>query len=108
MSQTPSIVPSGDDQNVYLVVDDLGRQGRVWREADCETTDLETVIQDMMTGQYNSPVRVVSFNTAEGWSSDVSADVAQEVRRRCDLQLREVPASIQAFVLRHEGGDRVR
>lgn len=31
---TPSIVPAGDDQNVYLVVDDLGRFGRVWREAD--------------------------------------------------------------------------
>jgi hypothetical protein len=28
------------------------------------------------------------LNTAEGWSSDVSADVAQEVRRRGDLQLR--------------------
>jgi hypothetical protein len=31
---TPSIVPNGDDQNVYLVVNDLGRLGRVWREAD--------------------------------------------------------------------------
>jgi len=51
--------------------------------------------------------RVVSFNTVEGWSSDVSADVAQEVRRRCDLQLREVPANIQEFVSRHEGSDRV-
>ena len=44
----------------------------------------------------------------EGWSNDLSADVAQEVRRRCDLQLREVPASIQEFVLRHEGSVRVR
>jgi hypothetical protein len=26
---TPSIVPNGDRQNVYLVVDDLGRLGRV-------------------------------------------------------------------------------
>jgi hypothetical protein len=37
----PSIVPNGDDQNVYLVTDDLGRHGRVWRETDAETTDLE-------------------------------------------------------------------
>jgi hypothetical protein len=95
-SWTPSIVPTGrDDQNVYLVVDDLGRHGRIWREADFETTDLETVIHDLMTGHYNNPIRVVSFNIAEGCSSDVSADVAQEVRRRCDLQLREVPASIR-------------
>jgi hypothetical protein len=48
---TPSIVPRGDDQNVYLVVDDLGRNGRIYREADVETTDLETVILDLLKGQ---------------------------------------------------------
>jgi hypothetical protein len=99
----PSIVPNGDDQNVYLVMDDLGRHGRVWREADAETTDLETVILDLLEGQYKNPVRVVSFNTAEKWSQDVSADVAHELRRRCDLHLRDVPSSIQDFVERHEG-----
>jgi hydroxymethylglutaryl-CoA lyase len=31
---TPSIVPRDDDQNVYLVLDDLGRYGCAWREAD--------------------------------------------------------------------------
>ena len=64
---TPSIVPRDDDQNVYLVIDDLGRHGRVWREADPETTDLETVITDLLECQYSNPVRVVAFNTAEGW-----------------------------------------
>jgi hypothetical protein len=44
---TPSIVPKGDDQNVYLVVDDFGRNGRAYREADVETTDQETVIADL-------------------------------------------------------------
>jgi hypothetical protein len=39
-SWAPSIVPRNDDQNVYLVIDDLGQLGRVWREADVETTDL--------------------------------------------------------------------
>jgi hypothetical protein len=34
---TPSIVPRGVDQNVYLVVDDFGRDGRVYREADVIT-----------------------------------------------------------------------
>jgi hypothetical protein len=47
------------------VVDDLGQQGRVYREADVETTDLETVILDLLEGQYKNPVRVVAFNTAE-------------------------------------------
>ena len=100
---TPSIVPKGDDQNVYLVVDDFGRNGRVYREADVETTDLETVILDLLEGQYKNPVRVVAFNTAEKWSQDVSADVAHELRRRCDLQLRDVPFFLQDFVDRYEG-----
>ena len=39
-SWTPSIVPRGDDQDVYLVMDDLGRLGRVWREADVENTEI--------------------------------------------------------------------
>jgi hypothetical protein len=100
---TPSIVPNGDDQNVYLVIDDLGRNGRVYRETDVETADLETVILDLLESQYKDPARIVSFNTFEGWSQDVSADIAQELRRRCDLQLRDLPSSIVDFVERHEG-----
>ena len=99
---TPSIVPNGDDQNVYLVVDDLGRLGRVWREADADTTDLETVFQDLLGGQYSSPVRVISFNTVEGWSRDVSGDIADELRRRFDLRDCDLPASIYNFVEQHE------
>jgi hypothetical protein len=52
---TPSIVPRGDDHDVYLVVDDLGRLGRVWREADYEATDLETVISDLFTANTAVP-----------------------------------------------------
>ena len=103
---TPSIVPKGDDQNVYLVVDDLGRNGRVYREADVELADLETVILDLLSGEYKNPVRVVAFNTAEGWSQDVSGDIAQELRRRCDLQMRDVPYNIHEFVEQHYGLDR--
>ena len=61
------------------------RLGRAWREADYEATDLETVIRDLMTGQYSNPIRIVAFNTAESWSEDVSEDIARELCRRCDL-----------------------
>jgi hypothetical protein len=63
---TPSIVPNGADQNVYLVVDCSGR-GRdcVWRETAVGATELETVIADLMSGQYSDPQRIVSFSTAE-------------------------------------------
>ncbi len=96
-SWTPSIVPNGNDETVYLVADDFGRLGRAWREADYETTDLETVVQDLLTGQYNNPIRVIAFNTAERWSEDVSEDVARELRRRCDLQMRDLPSTISDF-----------
>ena len=106
---TPSIVPHGDDQTVYLVKDDLGRLGAVWREADAEASDLENVITDLMEGQYSNPIRVIAFNTVERWSGDVSEDVAHEIRRRFDLQLSDVPSGLQDFVERHEGNhtDRV-
>jgi hypothetical protein len=100
---TPSIVPRGDGQNVYLVLDDLGRLGHVWREADDSAAELEAVMLDLLAGQYKSPIRVVAFSTVEQWSQDVSADVAQELRRRCDLQQRDIPFFLQDFVDRYEG-----
>jgi hypothetical protein len=100
---TPSIVPDGRDHDVYLVADDLGRLGGVWAEAAIKRTDLEAVIQDLLTGQFKSPIRVVAFNTAEEWSRDVSTEVARELRRRCDQQQRDVPFFLQDFVDRYEG-----
>ena len=46
----------------------------------------------------------VAFNTAEGWSR--AENVAQELRRRSDLQLAELPECLQDFVTRFEAGDR--
>ena len=86
-------MPNGDDQTVYLVANDYGKAGRAWAEADYQTTDLETVIQDLLTGQYNNPIRVIAFNTVEHWSDDVSEDVAS----RCHLQMRDVPFFLQDF-----------
>ncbi|WP_426536666.1 hypothetical protein [Bradyrhizobium sp. McL0615] len=87
---TPSIVPS-DDQTVYL---DFGKLGCAWREAAYEATDLETVIQDLLSGQYNNPIRIVAFNTVERLSEDVSEDVAHKLRKRCDQQMRDIPPSL--------------
>lgn len=100
---TPSIVPNGDDQTVYLVADDFGKRGRAWAESAYETTDLETVIQDLLSGQYTNPIRVIAFNTTQRWSEDVSEDVTQKLRRRCDLQMRDVPFYLQDFTDRRGG-----
>jgi hypothetical protein len=103
---TPSIVPSGYDQTVYIVVDDFGPLGRAYRETDVERSDLETTITDLMSGQYSDPVRVVAFNTVERWAEDVSEDVASEIMRRLDLAGGALPSSLETFVERHVGPER--
>jgi hypothetical protein len=103
----PSIVPNGNDQNVYLVVDcDSSGRRCVWREADGEETALETVITDLISGQYSDPLRIVAFNTFEHWAEDVSGDVAREVRRRADLAHNYLIPGVEEFVNRHVGVER--
>jgi hypothetical protein len=102
-SWIPSIVPAGDDINVYIVVDDFGRNGRAYRETDVESADLEATITGLLSGEYSNPIRVVAFNTAERRSEDVSEDVAHEIRRRRDLQASDVPSTVVDFVERYEG-----
>jgi len=107
MSQSPSIVPPAADQDIYFVLDDFGgRIGQAWRETDIEATRLETVLADLLDGQYSNPIRVTAFNTAEGWSRDVSEDVAHELRRRCAEQARDLPSWLEQFVDRYQGQDR--
>src|SRR3954466_13654444 len=97
---SPSVVPSGVHDTVYLVVD-CGLSGCVWREADVDGTDLETVIRDLMVGEYSDPLCVVAINIGENHSRDVTGDVAQEIRRRCDLTYEDVPPWLDDFVHRH-------
>ena len=96
--RSPSIVPPEANQDTYLVKDDFGgRLGRAWRETDEEDTDRETLIRDLMDDQYGNPARIVAFNTAQGWSRDVTMDIADELRRRF-AEYDEVPASVQEFL----------
>lgn len=104
MHRSPSIVPDSDDREIYLVLDDFGgRLGRARPEADEERTDREIVITDLMTGQYSNPVRVVAFNTAEGWSRDVSEAIADELARWYAEQDAEIPPCLEDFIERHRG-----
>jgi hypothetical protein len=59
-----------------------------------------------MTGQYNNPISVIAFNTAERWAEDVSEDAAREIMRRLDLAGDELPSSLEAFMDRHLGPER--
>jgi hypothetical protein len=98
-SRSPSIVPHGPaDQDVYLVLEDFGnRLGRAWCPVAEEDTDRAIVVRHLLEGQYSQPVRIVAFNTAQGWSRDVTVDIADELRRRL-VELDEVAPSVLAFV----------
>jgi hypothetical protein len=98
---TPSIVPNEHDQTVYLVADDF-KTGRVWREAEYDDTDLETVIRDLLTGQYNNPSRIVFQYRGEV----VAGPSLRTSHKSCDdavLQGRDIPFYLQDFTDRYEG-----
>jgi hypothetical protein len=97
MRNTSTIEPHvGED--TYLVLDDYGGlQGRAWCETREGDANRNALIVDLMTGLYYHPVRIVAFNTAEGWSRDVTIDIADEIRRRF-AEYDEVPWSVQEFL----------
>jgi hypothetical protein len=97
MRSSPSAVRS-DHQDTYLVLDDFGGNlGRAWRETAERDANREMLIRDLMDGQYSRPARIIAFNTAEGWSRDVTVDIADELRRRF-AEYNEVPVSVQEFL----------
>ena len=57
----------------------------------------EEKIRIVLDGQYEDPVCIVAFNTAEGWSRDVTVDIADEVRRRF-IEHEDAPASLLRFL----------
>jgi hypothetical protein len=99
---SPSLVPSFD-VTVYLVLDDFGKLGRAYREAAEEKSDLDTIIECLLVGEYKKPVRVVAFNTVEGWSRDVSEEVAWEVLSRASSRGSSLPLPTHNFVSFHVG-----
>ena len=100
MPRTGSMVPYGADQTIYLVVDRLDRQGEVLHETEIERTEFETIVVDLIAGQFNDPVRVTAFNTLEHWSRDISSDIAAEIQSRCDIEGAAVPEHVEDFVHR--------
>ena len=64
MRTSPSIAPHGPQQDTYLVLDDFGPAftARAWRETDEDATDRKTLIHNLLSGEYNKPVRIVAFN----------------------------------------------
>lgn len=83
MRTSPSIVPADRlDRDIYLVLD----------------TDLETVLQGLLSGQYSYPVRIVCSNAGEGWARDATSDVADAVAQRAVDNDDDISAVLQDFI----------
>ena len=97
---TPRPLSASLDDTVYLVLDDFGELGRAYRETDPARADRQTVLADLLSGQYERPLRIVAFNTAEGWARDVSAEMAREALAHVGQSGNDIPQSLGDFVKR--------
>ncbi|MET3307924.1 hypothetical protein [Bradyrhizobium diazoefficiens] len=94
---SPSIVPNDRlDKDFYLVLEDF-KDGAAFRETD-EGIDHDTLIKDLLSGQYGQVLRVVAFNPVEWWSRDASEDVARELERRINSGDCEVSDAVKDFI----------
>ena len=93
----PPLAPTIEEA-VYLVLDDLGRYGRVFHETGENDGDEGTVVANILDGQYKEPVRVIAFNLSAGWVRDVTANIALSVLKRARFEHRLVGPSAQKFI----------
>jgi hypothetical protein len=98
----PSIVPAAGHTH-YFVLDDFGDYGCIFHERREHETGEESVIRHLIEGQFNKPLRVFAFNTHEGWSRDVSEEIADKVLRRVEGGHGTLTSDTRAFVERHLG-----
>jgi hypothetical protein len=103
-TQTP-LAPgqSAFDATVYIVLNDFGPLGRAYCESGEDEADEETIIENILSGEYSHPLAVFAFNAAEGWARDVTEDVARAVLGRVRSDNRSIGVAAQEFLVRALG-----
>jgi hypothetical protein len=101
---TPPLAPGVQtfDTTVYIVLNDFGPLGSAYVETDEAEADESTIVSNIIDGQFSNPVRVVAFNTHEGWSRDVTEDIARKILE-LNRQGRSLSAIAREFVGRVTG-----
>jgi hypothetical protein len=95
-----SLVPSLEE-DVHSVVCDLGRAGLAYVETDPAEADATAVVQNLLHGQYERPLRILALNADEGWARDVSGTIAAKVRDVAEQEGRELTSGTLAFIEDH-------
>jgi hypothetical protein len=103
-TQTP-LAPREPDVITNVVLNDFGPLGRAYVETDEAETDEATIVENILSGQYSHPVRVVAFNTAEGWARDVTEDIARAILSKAHSEPRSIGIVAQEFLVRVLGVD---
>src|SRR3569833_4705868 len=100
---SPSLAPSLGPTfaPVHLVLCDFGKHGTAYVETEPVTTEA-TVVENILTGQYDRPLEVVAFSVDEGWARDVSEDIAGLVVERARAQQRSFGEGTRRFIERHQ------
>jgi len=73
-----SVVPN-TEHVTYLLLDEIGSYGPIWREMSDGEANEATILDWIAQGQFDNPLRVVAFNTEEGWSRDVTQEIATKL-----------------------------
>jgi hypothetical protein len=97
-----SLVPSLD-ADIHLVLCDFGRSGLAYVETDPAEADAGIIVENLLGGQYEQPLRVLALNVDEGWARDVSEAIATKVRDVAEHEGRELTSGTLAFIEAHMG-----
>jgi hypothetical protein len=96
-NQTPLAPHEPFDVTVHIVLNDFGPLGRAYVETDEAEADGATIIESILGGEYSHPVRVIAFNTAEGWARDVTEDITRAVLSKAQSEHRPISIVVQEF-----------
>jgi hypothetical protein len=97
-----SLVPSLD-ADIHLVLCDFGRSGLAYVETDPAEADAGIIVENLLHGQYERPLRVLALNADEGWARDVSEAIAAKVSDVAEHKGRELKSGTLAFIEAHIG-----
>jgi hypothetical protein len=99
------LAPREPDVTVHIVLNDFGPLGSAYVETDEAEADEATIVENILSGQYSHPLRVIAFNTAEGWARDVTEDIARAVLVKACDEDRSIGIAAQEFLVRALGVD---
>src|SRR5258705_13673773 len=92
------------DLDLHFVLGDFGALGTAYVETVPTEVDRDTIIRNMMNGEYDHPLQVIAVNPAKGWARDVSEDIARALVETAVRGGQSLPPGTQGFVESPLGG----